>query len=57
MTDQSTPRKMKAIVRNRFGPPEVLETVELDRPVPADAEVLVASPGVAWQVSQPRRSH
>jgi NADPH:quinone reductase-like Zn-dependent oxidoreductase len=41
MTDQSTPRKMKAIVRNRFGPPEVLETVELDRPVPADAEVLV----------------
>ena len=41
MTDQSTPRKMKAIVRNRFGPPEVLETVELDRPVPADDQVLV----------------
>jgi NADPH:quinone reductase-like Zn-dependent oxidoreductase len=32
---------MKAIVRNRFGPPEVLEVVEIDRPVPDDDQVLV----------------
>src|SRR3990170_4126336 len=41
MTDQSPSRKMKAIVRNRFGPPEVLEVVEVDRPTPDADQVLV----------------
>ena len=32
---------MKAAVRDRFGPPEVVEVRELEKPVPADDEVLV----------------
>jgi NADPH:quinone reductase-like Zn-dependent oxidoreductase len=32
---------MKAAVRERFGPPEVVEVSELEKPVPADDEVLV----------------
>jgi NADPH:quinone reductase-like Zn-dependent oxidoreductase len=32
---------MKAAVREKFGPPEVVELRELERPVPADDEVLV----------------
>jgi NADPH:quinone reductase-like Zn-dependent oxidoreductase len=41
MTDQSMSPKMKAIVRNRFGPPEVLEIAEVERPGPDDDQVLV----------------
>ena len=32
---------MQAVIRNRFGPAEVLEIVELPRPVPDDDQVLV----------------
>ena len=32
---------MNAAVRDRFGPPEVVEIREIDKPVPADGEVLV----------------
>jgi NADPH:quinone reductase-like Zn-dependent oxidoreductase len=32
---------MKAIIRRRYGPPDVLELVDLERPDPADDEVLV----------------
>ena len=32
---------MKAIVRTTYGPPEVLEVGEIDKPVPAEDEVLV----------------
>jgi NADPH:quinone reductase-like Zn-dependent oxidoreductase len=32
---------MKAIVRNRYGSPDVLELVEIDKPEPTDDEVLV----------------
>lgn len=32
---------MKAIVQDRFGPPEVLELREIDQPEPGDDEVLV----------------
>ncbi|MBI3160504.1 MAG: NAD(P)-dependent alcohol dehydrogenase [Chloroflexi bacterium] len=32
---------MKALVRSRFGPPEVLELVDVEKPDPADNEVLV----------------
>jgi NADPH:quinone reductase-like Zn-dependent oxidoreductase len=32
---------MRAIVRNKFGPPDVLELQEIDKPVVADDEVLV----------------
>jgi NADPH:quinone reductase-like Zn-dependent oxidoreductase len=37
-----TPRTtMRAAVRDRFGPPEVVEIRQLEKPVPADDEVLV----------------
>ena len=32
---------MKALVRDRFGPPDVLEVREIERPVPAERQVLV----------------
>jgi NADPH:quinone reductase-like Zn-dependent oxidoreductase len=32
---------MKAVVHDRYGPPEVLRIAEVERPVPADGEVLV----------------
>jgi NADPH:quinone reductase-like Zn-dependent oxidoreductase len=32
---------MKAAVRDRYGPPEVVEVRDVDRPVPADGQVLV----------------
>jgi NADPH:quinone reductase-like Zn-dependent oxidoreductase len=32
---------MKAVVQDRYGPPEVLRIVDVDRPVPKDDEVLI----------------
>ena len=32
---------MRAVVHDRYGPPEVLEVREIPRPVPKDDEVLV----------------
>jgi NADPH:quinone reductase-like Zn-dependent oxidoreductase len=32
---------MKALVYDRYGPPEVLRLEDVDRPVPGDHEVLV----------------
>lgn len=32
---------MRAVVQDRYGPPEVLRVVEVERPVPADHQVLV----------------
>jgi NADPH:quinone reductase-like Zn-dependent oxidoreductase len=32
---------MQAIVYRRYGPPEVIEYVELDKPVPTPGEVLI----------------
>ena len=32
---------MKALVRDRYGPPEVLDLIDIDRPEPGDGEVLV----------------
>ena len=41
MTTQPIPEKMKAMIHHRFGPPEVVELVELERPDPDDDQVLV----------------
>ena len=32
---------MKAIVQDRFGPPDTLRLADVDRPEPADGQVLV----------------
>ena len=32
---------MKALIRDRYGPPDVLEVREVERPVPKEGEVLV----------------
>ena len=38
---------MRAIVRSRYGGPEVLALAEIDAPVPADDEVLIRVAAVA----------
>ena len=40
-TEPATTMKMKAIVRDRYGPPDVLEIQEVEKPEPADDGVLV----------------
>ena len=41
MTEPALAATMKALIRDRYGPPEVLDIREIDRPVPRDGEVLV----------------
>ncbi len=42
---------MKAIVRDVYGPPDVLRLEEVERPVPAADEVLVAVRAVSLNAS------
>ena len=37
----SARKHMKALIRDRYGPPDVLEVREVERPVPGEYEVLV----------------
>jgi len=40
-SEQRSARTMKALIRDRYGPPEVLELREVERPVPKEHEVLL----------------
>lgn len=39
--DKRAKGRMKALIRDRYGPPDVLEVREVERPVPKEREVLV----------------
>lgn len=41
ITMQIDNNKMKAAVNTRYGPPEVVKVIEIDKPVPKDNEVLI----------------
>jgi NADPH:quinone reductase-like Zn-dependent oxidoreductase len=41
MATRNTSDRMRAVVYNRYGPPEVLRLEEVDRPVPKEDEVLI----------------
>jgi NADPH:quinone reductase-like Zn-dependent oxidoreductase len=40
-SDEEAGERMRAVVHDRYGPPDVLRLEEVERPVPADDEVLV----------------
>ncbi|HEV3474234.1 MAG TPA: alcohol dehydrogenase catalytic domain-containing protein, partial [Actinomycetota bacterium] len=41
MTDRNDPGRMRAVIWDRYGPPEVLRIEDVERPVPSDDEVLI----------------
>jgi NADPH:quinone reductase-like Zn-dependent oxidoreductase len=45
VTKMANEGKMKAIVCSKYGPPEILQLQEVDKPTPKDTEVLLRNYG------------
>ena len=44
---------MKAVLHTKFGPPDELQVKEIEKPVPADNELLITQKKTMWKAVTP----